>query len=300
LIKFRVAKARGFNGKRGTFGENPMPCSIAYLGPPGTNTETAALRYAQWLSETRQQEAILCPCSSIAQTLQSAARGEVDFAVVPVENSIEGSVTMTLDALWQLDRLQIHHALVLPIVHALISYAAETSTIQTIYSHPQALAQCQNWLEQYAPQAQLIPTSSTTDALQHLSGEPRAGAVSSPRAAKLYDLPILACPINDHSDNDTRFWVVSLQPSEGGKCTSLAFSVHDTPGALVKPLQALADRTINLSRIESRPTKRSLGEYLFFIDLEADEHEPAVQLALETVAQFTETLKVFGSYNRLP
>jgi prephenate dehydratase len=113
-------------------------------------------------------------------------------------------------------------------------------------------------------------------------------------------LPVLVDSINDHPDNCTRFWVVGLQPSPGGDRTSIAFSVHDHPGALVRPLQAFAERGLNLSRIESRPTKRSLGEYLFFIDLEANEQKPAVQFALEEVAQLTETLKVFGSYDTLP
>ncbi|PSB04511.1 prephenate dehydratase [Merismopedia glauca] len=274
-----------------------MTISIAHLGPAGTNAESAALAYANWLQENQQKSAILCAYPSIAQTLKAAAQGETHLAIVPVENSIEGSVAMTLDTFWQLDRLQIQQALVLPIAHALISCASELTKIKSVYSHPQALAQCQGWLEKFLPLAQLIPANSTTEALEHLSSDETASAIASERAAELYNLPVLAHPINDRPDNCTRFWVVSLQPSVTGKYISLAFSVPaNVPGALVKPLQALAKRGINLSRIESRPAKKSLGDYLFFFDLEADLREVSTQEALDELKGYTQILKIFGSY----
>ncbi|MFE1746476.1 prephenate dehydratase [Coleofasciculus sp. H7-2] len=277
-----------------------MVVSVAHLGPPGTYAEAAALTYVSWLTQMGKQ-ALLCPYPSIAQTLRAAAQGQADLAVVPVENSVEGSVTTTLDTLWQLDTLQIQQALVLPISHALMSRAANLEAIQTVYSHPQALAQCQGWLERFLPQVQLVPTNATTEALQYLDEDKTAGAIASSRAAQLYNLPILVCPINDYIDNYTRFWVLSLQPATGGNCTSLAFSVPaNVPGALAKPLQVFASRGINLSRIESRPTKRSLGDYLFFVDLEANTTEASVQSALEELSTYTETLKIFGSYSILP
>lgn len=277
-----------------------MVVSVAHLGPPGTYAEAAALTYVSWLTQMGKQ-ALLCPYPSIAQTLRAAAQGQADLAVVPVENSVEGSVTTTLDTLWQLDTLQIQQALVLPISHALMSRAANLEAIQTVYSHPQALAQCQGWLERFLPQVQLVPTNATTEALQYLDEDKTAGAIASSRAAQLYNLPILVCPINDYIDNYTRFWVLSLQPATGGNCTSLAFSVPaNVPGALAKPLQVFASRGINLSRIESRPTKRSLGDYLFFVDLEANTTEASVQSALEELSIYTETLKIFGSYSILP
>jgi prephenate dehydratase len=277
-----------------------MTVSIAHLGPSGTNAEAAAVQYANWLAEETGQKSLLCPYPSIAKTLQAVAQGQTQLAVVPVENSTEGSVTVTLDTLWRLDKLQIQQALVLSIVNALLSKAESLETLQTIYSHPQALAQCQGWLEKFLPKAQLIPTNSTTEALQHLESDPTVGAIAPERAAQIYNLPILVSPINDYPDNCTRFWVLSLEPSPGGHHTSLAFSVHDTPGALVKPLQVFANRAINMSKIESRPTKRSLGDYLFFIDLEANTHDPTVQAALSELADNTETLKIFGSYDILP
>ena len=275
-----------------------MSISIAHLGPPGTYTEAAALAYVRTLGRDTGDEPLLCPYPSIAQTLQSVAQAQAHLAVVPVENSIEGSVTSTLDMLWQLDTLQIQQALVLPIRHALLSRASAIEAIQTVYSHPQALAQCQGWLEKFLPSVQLVPTNSTTEALQDLDKDYTAGVITSQRAAQLYNLPVLASAINDYPDNCTRFWVVGKQLSTGGSHTSLAFSTPaNVPGALVKPLQVFASRGINMSRIESRPTKRSLGEYLFFVDLEADASEASAQAALSELASHTEILKIFGSYN---
>lgn len=278
-----------------------MTVSIAHLGPSGTNTEQAALAYLKWIQQKPGQEAILCPYPSIAKTLKAVAHGQADIAVVPVENSIEGSVTVTLDMMWQLDMLQIQLALVLPIAHTLLSQAQSLESIQTVYSHPQALAQCQVWLEQFLPQAQLIPTNSTTEAVHRVETESTA-AIASPRTAQLYNLPILASGISDYPDNCTRFWIVSREYCHLiGSHTSLAFSLPaNLPGALLKPLQIFAHRGINLSRIESRPTKRSLGEYLFFIDLEGDTSSPAVRSALAELKAYIEVLKIFGSYNIMP
>lgn len=289
-----------------------MTISIAHLGPAGTNAETAAVAFANKLNQLGQKS-LLCPYPSIAQTLWAVAQGEALLAVVPVENSIEGSVTITLDTLWQLDTLQIQTALVLPIFHGLISLASSFEEIKTVYSHPQALAQCQDWLEKFLPQVQQIPANSTTEALQHLNNDLSVAAIASQRAAELYQLPILAYPINDYPDNCTRFWVLKqgckkienlglkLTISDTNKLekivyTSLGFSVPDQPGTLVKPLKILAEREINMSRIESRPTKRSLGEYIFFIDIEANANQSLVQTALEELKTHTETLKIFGSY----
>ena len=305
-----------------------MKISIAHLGPIGTNAETAAQAYVNCLSRETNLECTLYPYSTISQALEASASGLVDCSIVPVENSIEGSVTVTLDTLWRLDALRIKHALVLPISHALLSNAQNFNQIQKVYSHPQALAQCQLWLAEFIPGAQLIPANSTTEALQYLEDSSIA-AISSPRAAELYKLPVLASPINDYPDNYTRFWVLGRSVGEIGNreaadessiksitksaaklildaspsnCThtSLAFSVPaNMPGTLVKPLQVFASRGINLSRIESRPTKRSLGEYIFFMDVEADACSTLVRSALEELKNHTETLKIFGCYTVL-
>ncbi len=274
-----------------------MSLSIAHLGPSGTYTEMAAIACAELLQAKTGETTLLCPCPSIIQTLHSTAQQQTQLAVVPVENSIEGGVGVTLDTLWQLGQLQIQQALVLPISHALVSCAASMQDIQTVYSHPQALAQCQGWLNQHLPAAQLIPANSTTEALQHLEHNPAIAAISSQRAAQLYNLPVLAYPINDHPDNCTRFWVLSHTSSQTGSHSSLAFSIPaNVPGGLVKALQVFAKRNLNLSRIESRPTKRSLGDYLFFVDIETSLDTPSAQAALLELQEQTEMLKVFGSY----
>lgn len=274
-----------------------MPLSLAYLGPAGTNSETVAINYLQWLKQNTEQVGEMFAYSSISQALRAVAIEEVERAIVPVENSIEGSVALTLDSLWQWENLQIQQALVLPIVHALISKATKLEDLRVVYSHPQALGQCQGWLDQFLPQVQRFPTNSTTDALHYLEEDLTSGVISAPRAAQIYGLPILAERINDYADNFTRFWVVGLTSTTVGSHTSLAFSVPaNVPGALMYPLQIFASRGINLSRIESRPTRRSFGDYLFFIDVEADLQSVALQSALTELTAHTEMLKLFGSY----
>ena len=277
-----------------------MELSLAYLGPTGTNSETAALAYADWLFRDRQTQATLCPYPSIALALQSVARGEIDRAVVPIENSIEGSVTVVLDTLWQTNNLQVHRELTIPISHGLLSFAKSLTQLTTVYSHPQALAQCQKWLETYLPQVQLIPTRSTIEGIKYLKDDLTAAAVSAPRAAQLYQVPLLESDIKDSPDNCTRFWVIGREVSDSGSHLSLAFSLpQNAPGALVKALEIFARRGINLSKIESRPTKRYLGEYIFFIDLEGNSHTAEISAALTELSNCTEALKIFGNYNLL-
>ncbi len=267
---------------------------IAHLGPTGTYAETAALAYGK-LSDADFE---LLPYNTIAQAIEAISNRAADLAVVPVENSIEGSVTMTLDALWRSDGLQIQQALVLPIEHQLITVAQSLDQIQTVYSHPQALSQCQEWLGTNLPQAKRIPTNSTTEILPQLANLGTAAGISSPSAAAIYNLPILAADIGDRLANRTRFWVLGRQPAITGSHTSLALTLSaNVPGALLAVLAKFAVAQINLSRIESRPTKRSLGEYLFFMDLEADSHDPQVAKILAEIAAAVEQVKLFGSYH---
>ena len=277
-----------------------MKLSLAYLGPTGTNSETAALTYSDWLSRIQQSTVTLCPYPTIAQAMQSVVKGEIDQAVVPVENSIEGSVTVVLDALWQSTNLYVHRELTIPIAHGLLSYARSLEQLETVYSHPQGLAQCQKWLETYLPQVQLIPTKSTTEGIKYLKDDLTAATVSAPRAAQLYQVPLLESDIKDRPDNCTRFWIISSDVSDSGSHLSLAFSLpQNAPGALVKALEIFARREINLSKIESRPTKRYLGEYIFFIDLEGNSHDSEICAALSELSNCTEALKIFGNYNLL-
>jgi prephenate dehydratase len=272
-----------------------MILTIAHLGPTGTYAEAAAIAYAQQASGDGDYYLQAYP--NIAQTIKAVTGGEVDLAIVPVENSIEGSVAMTLDTIWQLATIQIQQALVLPISHALITVAKDLSQIDRVYSHPQGLGQCQEWLEQFLPQAARIPMNSTTEALKTLTNEPHAAAISSVRAAQLYNLPVLAHPINDRPDNQTKFWAISLKPSPGGHYTSVAFSLKENaPGGLVTALGFFAHRRLNLSHVESRPSKRSLGDYVFFVDIEADANTPAMKSALADLTVYAEKIVNFGSY----
>ncbi|TVQ07153.1 MAG: prephenate dehydratase [Leptolyngbya sp. DLM2.Bin27] len=279
-----------------------MTVTIAYLGPEGTYSQLAALAYSLDLEQRTGQAVELFALPTIPKAMQATAAGMTTLTIVPAENSTEGGVTTTLDTLWQLQQLQIHHAMVMPIRHGLLSRAKDLAAVNIVYSHSQALSQCQRWLEQHLPEADLIATRSTTEALGHLADNEAVAAISSEWAAQLYSLPILAHNINDHTDNCTKFWVLKNTPStaevQGGEHTSLAFSLPiNGPGALLKPLAVLANYGINLSRIESRPTKRSLGEYLFFIDLEISAFSSMGQQALDELLTCTETLVNFGTYS---
>jgi prephenate dehydratase len=277
-----------------------MSVSIAHLGPTGTYAEAAAIAYA---NQSHPLEAsTLQPYASIAQTIHAVATGSSDIAVVPVENSIEGSVTVTLDTIWQLEGLTIREAIILPISHGLVTLATDLTKIQVVYSHPQALAQCQLWLEQHLPQAKLVPTPSTTDALQYPTEAVTAAAIASPRAALLYNLPVLRDAIQDYADNCTRFLVLKRAPTAAipqpeDTHTALAFSLAaNAPGALLEPLKIFAERQLNLSRIESRPSKRALGDYVFFVELEVHQRPKVVAEALSALAAHTDVLKILGHY----
>ncbi|MGB3138773.1 MAG: prephenate dehydratase [Nodosilinea sp.] len=275
--------------------------TIAYLGPEGTYSQLAALAYSLDLEQLTGQPVELRAMPTISRAMQATADASTTLTIVPVENSTEGGVTTTLDTLWQLQQLKVDHAMVMPIRHGLLSWAQDLAVVQLVYSHPQALSQCQTWLEHNLPQAKLVATRSTTEALEHLTNDGTVAAVASEWAARLYTLPILAHNINDHSDNCTKFWVLTSNSdaqASVGQYTSLAFSLPvNGPGALLKPLEILARYGINLSRIESRPTKRSLGEYRFFLDLETSRYTPTGQQAIDELTACTETLVDFGTYD---
>ncbi|MBF2099406.1 MAG: prephenate dehydratase [Gloeomargaritaceae cyanobacterium C42_A2020_066] len=277
-----------------------MPLNLGYLGPAGTHSEAAVLAWRDHPQGGQGIDLSLQPYPSIPQVLKQVAQGTLDLGLVPVENAIEGSVSATLDSVWQLEGLQIQQALLWPIEQVLVTGATDLATIENVYSHPQALGQCQQWLEHWLPQAHLLATRSTTEALAHAQMEATSAAIVSPRAAEATALPVRAAGIQDHPDNVTRFWLVGREEAPGGHHTSLAFSLPaNVPGALGKPLGVFASRHLNLSRIESRPTKRSLGEYLFFVDVEGHGHDPALAAALIELQAHTEVVKHLGSYDLL-
>ena len=270
-----------------------MTVRVAHLGPAGTFTEEAALRYAP--------EGQLIPCSSIAAVASAVDSGMADEGVVAIENSLQGSVTETLDLLIHQSSLLIRRELVLPIEHYLLAKpGTQPADVQVIYSHPQALAQCRDFLERCFPKAELVAALSTTAGVEQMQASTAPSAAIGPRRAEeLYGAQVLARGIQDNPNNVTRF--VVLAPSDhavtGKDKTSICFSFsEDRPGLLHTAIGEFAVRKINLSKVESRPTKQTLGEYYFLIDLAGHKENPNVREALERVRGMTSILKVFGSY----
>ena len=272
-----------------------MPTRLAFLGPAGTYGEQAACELAklEQLSDVEQ-----VACSGLRSVVEHLAQGRCDAAVVPVENSVEGGVTAILDALWSHRDLCIRRALVLPIRHALLG-SGELKGITEVLSHPQALAQCSGWLAQHLPQALQLPTASTAEAARMVAGSRFRAAIASQAAGVEHQLKQLAYPVNDVAGNRTRFLL--LQRGERrtlGDVASLAFSLQrNAPGALLEALACVAARGLNMSRIESRPSKRDLGEYVFFVDVELVQADPdALNDLIEQLEPLCEHLAHFGAY----
>ena len=241
-----------------------MSTRVAYLGPKGTYAEKAAKALT---SLEKLESPTFLPCKGLRSVIDNLAKNLCEAAVVPIENSVEGGVTSTLDSLWRHENLFIHRALVIPIKHSLIS-SGSLSTISEVLSHPQALAQCSQWLNDNIPNAVHLPTNSTAEAIRMVKGSSFRAAIGSKDAND--ELNILAYPINDIEGNCTRFILLSKNniKADGNKA-SMAFSLKsNSPGALLKALNCIAKLGLNMSRIESRPSKRELGEYIFFIDLD--------------------------------
>lgn len=271
-----------------------MTEAIAYLGPAGTFSEQAAKRFADTLAD----EYRLVPCTTVTACAEAVEDGDVRYAVVPLENSLEGSVNETLDILTTGLHLLIVAELVLSIDHALLVPSTHTGSIKTVYSHPQALAQCRTYLRRTWPDAVTVPVLSTADAAALVAREGgESAAIGSVHAAKQYGLQILSAGIQD-SENRTRFVVLGKAGIPHGRAekTSLLFSVNNVAGSLFGVLQAFAVHGVNLTRIESRPAKKQLGDYLFFVDLDGSPDAPPVRAALRQAAADAVMLKLLGSY----
>jgi prephenate dehydratase len=267
---------------------------LAYLGPPGTFSEEAALRY--------QADAELIPFASEAAVASAVESGMADEGVLAIENSLEGSVTRSLDALIHETQLAIRFELILPVEHCLITPPdASAADVAVIYSHPQALNQCRKFIERCFPKARQEAALSTAAAVEEMLGVEGGAAIGTARAAGLHKAQVLAQGIQDNPHNKTRFAVLGREDSQptGRDKTSIAFTVaHDRPGTLVEVLHEFADRAINLTKIESRPSREELGTYIFLVDLEGHRSEPAVAEALGAVGAKAFFLRVLGSYPR--
>lgn len=268
------------------------PLRVAFLGPEATFTHMAA-RSRFGLS------AVYVPAATIAGVFAEVDKGLADLAVVPIENSTEGVVNSTLDMFMD-SELTISAEVVLRVSHCLLTRSGTLDGIQKVYSHPQALAQCRAWLGGNLSKAALIEVASTALAARLAKDDPVAAAVASEFAGQLYDLRVAKHKIEDEARNVTRFLVVGkkLATPTGRDKTSLMLSVKDQTGVLYKVLQPLADRGINLTRIESRPSRRRAWDYVFFVDLDGHASDAQVEGAIRALEDACEAVKVLGSYPR--
>lgn len=267
-----------------------QPLAVAYLGPSGTFSEEAAVK--RFGSSTR-----LVPSASIDEVFHAVEARQADYGVVPVENSTEGAVGRALDLLLATP-LKVCGEIMLPVHQTLLFNGEALSEVKKIYSHPQSFAQCQQWLNANLPVVERINVSSNGEAARLAAGEAGAAAIGGRRAGETFGVRIAAQNIEDDPRNTTRFLVIGQQdvkPSGMDK-TSLVMSAQNKPGAVHQLLTPLATHGVSMSRLESRPSRAGLWEYVFFVDLEGHRDEPAVAAALKDLAQKASFLKILGSY----
>jgi chorismate mutase/prephenate dehydratase len=268
------------------------PLKIAYLGPEGTYTQTAAQKHFGHFAET-------CPVAGVEQVFREVEAGTCDYGVVPIENSIEGVVTHTLDT-FAGSNLQICGEIELPIHHKLLSHAPDAQAIHEVFAHPQAFAQCRAWLDEHLPQALRVPVTSNAEGARRAAGLPATAAIASQAASELYGLPCLAHNIETTPDNTTRFLILGKRsPQASGRDkTSMIFTIPNQPGALHQVLAVLGAHGINMTHIESRPLKRGKWAYSFFLEIEGHGADASVAQALKEVEARVSNFRLLGSYPR--
>ncbi len=268
-----------------------QPLKVAYLGPEGTFSQAAALKHFG-------QAVVSKPMAAIDEIFREVAAGAVSFGVVPVENSTEGAINHTLDSFLEHDlvicgevELRIHH-------HLLVAENTKTEKISRIYSHAQSLAQCRKWLDAHYPNVERVAVSSNAEAAKRVKSEWNSAAIAGDMAAHLYGLTILADKIEDRPDNSTRFLIIGNQsvPATGDDKTSVIISMSNKPGALHELLVPFHRSGLDLTRIETRPSRSGKWTYVFFIDFIGHKDDPLVKSALEDITQEAVGLKVLGSY----
>ena len=262
---------------------------IAYLGPEATFTHQAAIqRFGGSLRYASQK--------TIADVFTEVSKRRADYGVVPVENSTEGVVTHTLDMFVDSD-LKIVAQIVLPVRHCLLSFSPRAQ-IKKLYAHPQSLGQCRVWVQTHLPHVEIIETSSNARSAEFAAKDKTSAAIAGVLAAEKYRVPILEYDIQDNVANATRFLVLGRQspPPTGHDRTSFLFSVADKAGALYQALAPLRRYRINMTKIESRPSKRKAWEYFFFVDCAGHVNDQKVRKALHLLGQHCSYVKVLGSY----
>jgi len=269
-----------------------QPLKVAYFGPEGTYTHAATLKHFG-------HAALLTPVVTIDLVFREVESGAANYGVVPIENSTEGVVSHTLDR-FLVSSLQIVGEVDLPVRHNLLSREKGLSDIRKVYSHQQSLGQCRSWLDQHLPGVRQEAVSSNAEAARRAAEEPGTAAIASEAAAEIYGLAILEAGIQDSADNTTRFLIIGRQsPSSTGEDkTSLVVSRSNQPGGLFKLLEPLARHGVNMTRIESRPSRQGMWEYVFFIDLLGHAQDAPVKAALEEMRAQASLLKILGSYPR--
>lgn len=268
-----------------------MPTKVAYLGPEGTFTQAAALKHFGASSVT-------LPQSTIDQVFREVEAGAVQFGVVPIENSTEGVITHTHDRFVH-SPLNICGEVELRIHHNLLAVdGCEMSDIKRVYSHSQSFAQCRQWLDANLPHAERIEVVSNAEAARKAQAEEGSAAIASEVAAQLYELVVCAANIEDHPDNTTRFLIIGSRkvPPSGNDKTSVMLSVKNQPGALFSLLKPFQERGIDLSRLESRPTRALKWNYVFFLDFKGHIEDAAVSEIFKELERMGAELKVLGSY----
>jgi chorismate mutase/prephenate dehydratase len=266
------------------------PLKVAYLGPRATFTHLACIRKfgssAQYI-----------PMTSIKEVFNEVERERADFGVVPIENTTEGVVNHTLDMFID-SNLQIYGEVLQEVSHHLLSKANSVEAVKKIYSHPHAIAQCRNWLETNMPDVPVAEVHSTARAAEICADDASAAAIASELAGQIYGLKVLKSRIEDNLNNYTRFLILSVKSPErtGKDKTSVMLSVKDKVGALYDLLRPFASHGVNLTKIESRPSRRKAWEYIFFVDLEGHLEEDRVKRALAEVKPRCLFLKILGSY----
>jgi chorismate mutase/prephenate dehydratase len=267
-----------------------QPVRVAYLGPAGTFSHAAAAKHFGQFAHPE-------PCATIDEVFRAAEGGQADYAVVPVENSTEGAVGRTLDLMCQTP-LAICGEIKLRIGQYLLSKAGSLEGVGRVYSHAQSLAQCAQWLARHLPAAACVAVASNAEAARLAAAEPGAAAIAGEIAAAIYGLDILAPHIEDEPNNTTRFWVLGTQqvPASGRDETSLVMSAPNRPGAVYGLLEPIAKHGVSMSRLESRPARTGLWEYLFFVDLVGHATDPPVAAALAELNEKAPFIKILGSY----
>jgi len=265
------------------------PLKVAYLGPEGTFTQAAALKHFGHSVECLSQV-------SIADVFREVSAGSVNYGVVPVENSTEGVVTHTLDSFTD-SSLQICGEVALRIHHHFLSNE-KPEAIKVVYSHPQSLAQCRQWLDTHWPNVERIPVSSNAEAARKASNEKNAAAIAGDAAAELYNIRVLEHSIEDMPDNTTRFLIIGTDKtqSSGEDKTSIMVSSRNQPGALYHVLEPFHASSVSLTRIETRPSRNGAWNYNFFIDFEGHVTDPHIDAVLQEVGKTSAELKILGSY----